>query len=72
MSAKPRIKDSKRHLRCEKLKYWCLWGPFLALVLAGMVCNIVLARAVNRFGEKWLTFLWESDPTLKVCTIMPY
>lgn len=32
VTTKPRIKDSLRYLKCEKMKYWCIWGPFLVVV----------------------------------------
>lgn len=56
-TCRPRIKGSKRDLTCEKAKYWCLWIPFLLLVVFCELLTIAELLMINEFWTKWMDSL---------------
>ena len=53
----PKISDSVTKLRCEKLKYWLIWAPFMLFIVAIEMLTIVVAFMVNIYWYTWADLL---------------
>ena len=57
LTTKPRILESLRHLRCQKLKYWLIWAPFLLLAIFCEISTILVCKKMSAFSDLWITEL---------------
>ena len=57
VAQKKRISELETILKCERLKFILIWGPFLMLILTIEMITVVEAFMVNTFWYSWIDLL---------------